>query len=238
MNGRLFAVLGSEKEKLMSNLWKDHRLPLVISGVALLIATLIGLVPLYQDDGNASPQLANDLSTIEDRLAALEREVGTTSSTEIPPNADNQRLRQEIDLITRGLGNQTGRVSRLKDAVEGIVDANGQVIAPQRVLDEIALAKRGLSNLTRRINNLAQRLDTLDTASADIARLQQQMVNVDRAMGRLAASTNLAKDERAQIFTRLGNDNTSAIQSTSTLPASSIDQLETKLDEILERLND
>lgn len=106
------------------------------------------------------------------------------------------------------------------------------------MLDEIALANLGLSNLTRRINNLSQRLDTLDTASADIARLQRQMVKVDRATGRLAATTNLAKDERAQIFTRLGSDTASAIQSTSNLPTPTIDQLETKLDEVLERLND
>lgn len=182
----------------MSNAWKDHRLPLVISIAALIIATFIGLVPVMQNRERAAPQASTDFSSIEDRIAALETTEPATVAN-IPPNADNARLRQEIDLITRGLGNQTGRISRLKSVVDGIVDPNGQVIAPTRVMDEIALAKRGLSNLTRRINAIEDRLDALDSAAADIARLQQQMAIVDTAMGRLARNSNLAKDERADL---------------------------------------
>lgn len=222
----------------MSQVLKDNRLPLLISAVALAVAVYIGFVPLRQSQSNTSEPVALvSLSSLNDRIAALEAAPAAvpipaaTQAPDIPEGADNARLRQEIDLIVRGLSNQTGRVSRLKATVEGITDDNGQLLAPARVMDEIALAKRGLANLTRRINELSSQMDALDTAAADITRLQQQMANVDRAFARLARNANEARTERESLLAALGDR-----------PASSdVEELvgiEAKLDAILQQLAD
>ncbi|WP_342075016.1 hypothetical protein [Yoonia sp. SS1-5] len=224
----------------MSNAFKDNRLPLVVSAVALAVATVIGIVPVVQDNRRADDRAVAlvDVSSLEERVASLENapppEVGS-SIADIPENAGNARLRQEIDLITRGLANQTGRVSRLKTTVEGIVDENGALVPSPLVSDEIALAKRGLANLTRRINALEDRFDALETAAADITRLQQQMANVDRAFMRLARNSNVARDERASLLAALD-----ALPGGRTGIGDETDanSIEAKLDAILQQLQD
>lgn len=223
----------------MSDLLKDNRLPLGISAAALVLATIIGLVPILEDNDNGADtgsQAANDIAALEERINALEAS-GSVAS-DVPEGADNARLRQEIDLIVRGLSNQTGRVSRLKDVVEGITDDRGQPVPAALVLDEIALAKRGLANLTRRVNELTDRMDALDTAAADIARLQQQMAIVDRAFARVAANSNAARDERATLISALGNlhANTEPTASVQASGSAGLAEIAAKLDDILQRL--
>ncbi|MEO9896814.1 MAG: hypothetical protein ABJD13_11690 [Paracoccaceae bacterium] len=224
----------------MSDLLKDNRLPLGISAAALALATLIGIIPILEDNDNVSDtgsQSSNDIAALEERINALEASgLGTDP---IPEGVENPRLRQEIDLIVRGLGNQTGRVSRLKSVVEGITDDNGQLVPAALVLDEIALAKRGLSNLTRRINEVTDRMDALDTAAADIARLQQQMAIVNRAFGRVAANANAARDDRATLMSALTALSADA-EFTARAPASdtaNLEEITSKLDDILQRLD-
>ncbi|MEP1538802.1 MAG: hypothetical protein ABJQ34_09200 [Paracoccaceae bacterium] len=224
----------------MSDLLKDNRLPLGISAAALALATLIGIIPILEDNDNVSDtgsQSSNDIAALEERINALEASgLGTDA---IPEGVENARLRQEIDLIVRGLGNQTGRVSRLKGVVEGITDDNGQLVPAALVLDEIALAKRGLSNLTRRINEVTDRMDALDTAAADIARLQQQMAIVNRAFGRVAANANAARDDRATLMSALTALSADA-ELTARAPASdtaNLEEIASKLDDILQRLD-
>ncbi|MEO9826079.1 MAG: hypothetical protein ABJF50_16860 [Paracoccaceae bacterium] len=224
----------------MSDLLKDNRLPLGISAAALALATLIGIIPILEDNDSVSDtgsQSSNDIAALEERINALEASgLGTDA---IPEGVENARLRQEIDLIVRGLGNQTGRVSRLKGVVEGITDDNGQLVPAALVLDEIALAKRGLSNLTRRINEVTDRMDALDTAAADIARLQQQMAIVNRAFGRVAANANAARDDRATLMSALTALSADA-ELTARAPASdtaNLEEIASKLDDILQRLD-
>ncbi|MEL6640516.1 MAG: hypothetical protein AAFP98_04255 [Pseudomonadota bacterium] len=227
----------------MSQVLKDNRLPLLISAGALAIAVYIGFIPVRQSAGGTSAETVAlvDIGALEDRIAALEAApapeaaVPAAAAVEIPEGADNARLRQEIDLIVRGLANQTGRVSRLKATVEGFTNDAGQIEPSARVMDEIALAKRGLSNLTRRINDLSNKLDALDTAAADITRLQQQMANVDRAFSRLAAKGNAASQEREAIMAQLAGLSSSSSGAETSGEAESI---EAKLDAILERLGD
>lgn len=229
----------------MSDMLKDNRLPLGISAAALALATIIGIVPYLQDDdsgSNTSSQSTGDIAALEARISALEAnasETGSAATNSIPEGADNARLRQEIDLIVRGLSNQTGRVSRLKDVVEGITDDNGQLLPAPLVLDEIALAKRGLVNLTRRINDLSDRMDALDTAAADIARLQQQMAIVDRAFARVATNANTASDERAALMSALsaGTGDTTTPTSAQASGAQDLDEIAAKLDAILQLLD-
>lgn len=222
----------------MSQILKDNRLPLLISAGALAVAIYIGFIPVRQNaSGPTAETLALvDLGALEDRIAALETAPTTEGAAPaIPEGADNARLRQEIDLIVRGLANQTGRVSRLKATVEGFTNEAGQIEPNARVMDEIALAKRGLSNLTRRINDLSNQLDALETAAADITRLQQQMENVDRAFSRLAANGNAARQEREAIMAQLASLNGG---STPPQNPAEADSIEAKLDAILERLGD
>ncbi|MEP1699424.1 MAG: hypothetical protein ABJJ69_23075 [Paracoccaceae bacterium] len=224
----------------MSDLLKDNRLPLGISAAALALATLIGIIPILEDNDSVSDtgsQSSSDIAALEERINALEASgLGTDAIAE---GVENPRLRQEIDLIVRGLGNQTGRVSRLKSVVEGITDDNGQLVPAALVLDEIALAKRGLSNLTRRINEVADRMDALDTAAADIARLQQQMAIVNRAFGRVTANANAARDDRATLMSALTALSADA-ELTARAPASdtaNLEEIASKLDDILQRLD-
>ncbi|WP_341367671.1 hypothetical protein [Yoonia sp. BS5-3] len=217
----------------MSDVLKDNRLPLGISAAALIVATYIGFVPLMQRDRSDNSAPAQEIAGLQDRISALEANATGPASNDMPEGADNARLRQEIDLIVRGLGNQTGRISRLQDAVEGITTENGQIAPSTLVMDEIALAKRGLVNLTGRINALSERMDALDTAAADIARLQQQMGNVDRALARLATNANTARDERATLAQTLpasGSTGTTATQTDLTEIAQTLEAILQKLE--------
>ena len=228
----------------MSNMLKDNRLPLAVSAVALASATYIGFVPLFQKSAQSADTGVSGSSGIdafEERLAALETglvENTGSAAADIPEGADNARLRQEIDLITRGLANQTGRISRLKGVVEGITDDSGQIVPARRVMDEVALAKRGLVNLTTRVNALSDRLENLDTAAADITRLQHQMANVDRAFARLAANANAAREERSALSEAIGSMPAAATPANATTGsgAPDLDQIEEKLDAILQQL--
>ncbi len=220
----------------MSNLLKDNRLPIGISVAALVVVTIIGLVPVLQSNDREVATDVADVTVLEERLAALE--AGATDlnpATDIPENASNARLRQEIDLLTRGLGNQTGRVSRLKASLEGVVDEGGNPIPSSRVRAELDLASRGLANLTRRINELSDRMDALDTAAADIARLQQQMALADQAFARLAAANNQAKAERATLVSLIEG---AASGQPATAPdgTNNLVEIEAKLDAILNAL--
>jgi len=251
----------------MSNMLKDNRLPIGISVVALVVATMIGLVPVMQDRARETQTSDAGSAALEARIEAIEAAASAptaapvAAAADIPANATNARLRQEIDLITRGLANQTGRVSRLKSTVEGIVDENGQLMTPQRVNDEIALAKRGLSNLTRRINELNDQMAALETAAADIDRLEQQMSIANRAFARMKAAETEAAEDREQMRQLLSGIVT--IANTAPAPAATaqtngvpevveepdvakapqiseerLDQLETALEEILNALRD
>lgn len=219
----------------MSKLLKDNRLPIAISGTALLVATIIGIVPVVQNSRGDTEADARTIAALQDRLAALENGNGAPAAgaaSDIPENAGNARLRQEIDLITKGLANQTGRVSRLKSSVEGIVDDSGALIPSTRVMDEIALAKRGLANLTRRINALEDRMEMLDSAAGDIARLQQQMANVDQAFLRISKNARDAKAERENLAATLSNQPSAA----TATGGPDINDIQTKLDAILQAL--
>ena len=223
----------------MLDLMKENRLPIGISVGALALATYFGLLPVMQNSTDTSSAASTDIAALEDRINALEANAtGPVASNDIPEGADNARLRQEIDLIVRGLSNQTGRVSRLRDVVEGITDEGGQLIPSALVLDEIALAKRGLANLTRRINELTDRMDALDTAAADITRLQQQMALVDRALARVAANTNAARDERAALMTAVSpaSQGTGSSASAPASAAADLEDITAKLDAILQQL--
>ena len=221
----------------MLDLLKNNRLPVIVSVVALILATYLGFIPIRQNASTSASASVAEITALKDRISALEAasEGQAPAVASIPAGADNARLRQEIDLITRGLGNQTGRVSRIKKVVEGITDDAGRALPAATTLDEIALAKRGLVNLTRRINALSDRMDALDTAADDIVRLQQQMAIVDRAFARVAAKSNAAREERAALVASLNNVSRDTAASATTQPAD-LEEIATKLDEILEQL--
>lgn len=189
--------------KCMSALLKNNFLPILISAGALVLVTIVGLIPIYQQaDPQASQNPETDaMAALIERIEALEGNAAKPDSVmaDIPANAGNARLRQEIDLINKGLANQTGRVSRIKKRLETVVDEQGQAIPSSRAMDEIALIKRALVNLTKRLNKVGEQLDSLQTASTDIGRLQQQMANADRAFIRLAAASREQKQQAEAI---------------------------------------
>ena len=194
----------------MPNMLKSNLVPIFISTCALILVTLIGLIPVYQKAGSQPEQATGqaDNAALVQRVEALERAAGETAvePAEIPVNASNGRLRQEIDLINRGLANQTGRVSGIKKRLEGVVDEGGQLMPSKRVMDEIALVKRALVNLTKRINSVDDQLESLQTAAVDIDRLQQQMANADRAFIRLSGSLREEKQRGNQMADAMAKD--------------------------------
>ena len=187
----------------MVETFKNNRLPILVTAGALILVIIIGWIPVsQQNDTESTPASGSDeTASLLQRIEALEAAAGQTGagSPEIPENADNGRLRQEIDLINRGLANQTGRVSRIKKQLEAVVDDGGQAIPSARAMDEIALIKRALVNLTKRLNAMDDQFASLTDAAADIDRLQQQMANADRAFIRLAGAAREGKKQRDQI---------------------------------------
>lgn len=175
----------------MQKVVADNKLPIIVSLTALVIAVFVGLVPVWQQNQREAARAPSsgtvalvDLEGLSDRIAALEAAAAAAPQpAQTAPQEMDPALRAEIDLIVKGLVNQTGRVSRLQDAVESLQAVSGQV--PPVVSDEISLAKRGLVNLTRRINTMQDRLEPLAPMPASVDRLGVQMSNVERAVTRL-----------------------------------------------------
>ena len=211
----------------MQKVVAENRLPIIVSCAALAIAVIVGLIPVWQQNQREAAPAAPagtvalvDLAALDERIKALE-ESAATAATEAPeepapveePAGMDPALRAELDLIVKGLVNQTGRVSRLQDEVAALTAASGEV--PQLVTDEISLAKRGLVNLTRRINEMDDGIEPLASAPKDIDRLNVQMSNVERAVTRLNLKLNqigsagaptdagLSGDELSEISTQL-----------------------------------
>lgn len=132
----------------------EQRLPLIVTALALLLAISVGLVPVLKSESD--PEVVQtidngaELTALNKRLTALEAVVKDGSGTISP------ELRAELDLIARGLLNQTGRVSRLKKRIE-MPAADGDAIS--RVLRaELDLMAKGLLNQTGRVSRLKKQV--------------------------------------------------------------------------------
>jgi len=133
---------------------KEQRLPLIISALALLLAISIGLVPVLnaENEQTAVRQSGSEdeLAALNERLAALES-AALNSGGEISPT-----LRAELDLIGKGLLNQTGRVSRLKKQIA--TPAGGSDGISPALRAELDLIGKGLLNQTGRVSRLKKQI--------------------------------------------------------------------------------
>ncbi len=177
---------------------KKHMLPLAVTGGALALAVVVGLVPVLSSSGDGDPALypADAVAALEARIAALESagpaEAGTS---ELDP-----RLRQEIDLIVKGLVNQTGRISGLKAQLEPVtawLDAYG---GPTRLDQDLALINKALLNQTRRVSGLKAELAAVNawSAAGGPDRLAQELALINKALlnqtARISALAERTKD--------------------------------------------
>ncbi len=143
----------------MGDFLKQQRVPLFITAMALLLALAVGLVPVLKsgNDQTTNQQASRaTIAALEARIAALE-----SASTGLGDGAISPVLRAELDLIAKGLLNQTGRVSRLKKQVE-TVESEGDTMDPA-LRAELDLIAKGLLNQTGRVSRLKKRVETVES---------------------------------------------------------------------------
>jgi len=157
---------------------KENRVPITVTIMAIFVAGLFALAPV-RDNANRNAERAAAVAS--DQISTLEARIATLEAAANPADGADP-LRAELDLIIKGLVNQTGRVSRLQDTVEAFGTASAGLANNDRIEAEIALAKRGLSNLTRRINTLSDQMTAFDGLPQKVDQLTVQMSNVERAI--------------------------------------------------------
>lgn len=157
-------------------------MPIAVTVGALLIAMVFGVMPARENATKAETRAAQasteKVADLEARIAALEAALTPAEGEEnaAPPTRD------EINLIVKGLVNQTGRVSRLQDQVEGIIGGDIASAPDPRVEVEFGLAKRALVNLTRRINGMKDIVETTEALPRDVDQLSLRISNVESAV--------------------------------------------------------
>ena len=163
----------------------EYRIPLAVTAGALLVAFVFGVMPAQENanrqETRAAQATTDTISELEARIAALE----AAQTPEGGEGADAPVTRAEVDMIVKGLVNQTGRVSRLRDQVNGMLGGEVPVAANPRISEEIRLAKRALVNLTRRINATNAIVETTQALPADVDQLMLRMSNVESAVTQL-----------------------------------------------------
>lgn len=163
---------------------KEHRVPVAVTVMALLVAVVFGIMPARENasqaDARVSKAAGEKVAALEERVLALEAALAPAGGV-----SDTPPTREEVTLIVKGLINQTGRVSRLQDQVEGITEGRVAVADNPRIVTEISLIKRGLVNLTRRINAMGDTLDTTAALPQVVDRLNLRMSNAENAVTQL-----------------------------------------------------
>lgn len=133
-----------------SGFLKEQRLPIIITVLALLLAVSVGLVPvLNSENESAAVQQVDrqaELAVLDERLTALETAATDGGGTVGPA------LRAELDLIAKGLLNQTGRVSKLKKLTAPL--AGDSLSMSPALRAELDLIAKGLLNQTGRVSKL------------------------------------------------------------------------------------
>lgn len=160
---------------------KEQRLPIIITAFALLLAVSVGLVPVLNAvDEPATDQQSGDkaeLTALDARLTALEA-AATDGNGAISP-----ALRAELDLISKGLLNQTGRISRLKKEIAAPDDDGGTMEPALR--EELDLIAKGLLNQTGRVSALKKQVQSLSALPGQLKRIDLEVVNLTKAVSNL-----------------------------------------------------
>jgi len=160
---------------------KEQRLPIIITAFALLLALLVGLVPVLNADNEPSADRQSgdkaELAALDARLTALEA-AATDGNGAISP-----ALRAELDLISKGLLNQTGRISRLKKGIAAPDDDGGTMEPALR--EELDLIAKGLLNQTGRVSALKKQVQSLSALPGQLKRIDLEVINLTKAVGNL-----------------------------------------------------
>lgn len=164
----------------VSGFLKEQRLPVIITAFALLLAVAVGLVPLM----DAADEPANGQSGTKDEVAALEARLTALEAAGTDGNGGmSPALRAELDLISKGLLNQTGRVSRLKKQIAAPGE-DGDAMDPA-LRGEIDLIAKGLLNQTGRVSTLKKQVQSLSTLPGQVKRIDLEVINLTKAVSQL-----------------------------------------------------
>ena len=166
---------------------KKNTLPLAVSGAALVLVIIIGLIPILSSDEDTGTSEAAIPEAVSDQIAALESRVAALESTGNPAETD-PALRAEINQIVRGLVNQTSRISALKKQLVPVTDWIDQNGGPERLAQEMALVNQAFIKQTARMSQLRSNLAPLTTwvdENGGPDRLSQEMSLINQALLRL-----------------------------------------------------
>lgn len=164
-----------------SGFLKEQRLPIIITVLALLLAVSVGLVPVLNSENESVAVQQVDrqaeLAMLDERLTALETAATDGGGTVGPA------LRAELDLIAKGLLNQTGRVSKLKKLTAPLADDSLSMSPALRA--ELDLIAKGLLNQTSRVSKLKKNVSALMPLPEQLDRIDLQVINLSKAVGQL-----------------------------------------------------
>lgn len=171
----------------MNKLMKDNWIPLAISLVALVLATIVGLIPVLRsaDDVPADPYAALEqrLTLLEGRLETLGN--GTSGPENTQSSGIDPTLRAELDQIVTGLVNQTGRISRLKKDVSPVLAWGDSPPVPDRIEQQLTLINNALLKQTARIRVLQKSVAPVEQNRTDLDRIALQIKNLESAVKQL-----------------------------------------------------